>query len=79
MPKDGEYVVEVRAHSEGGDGAVAQVRISGRWHIHQAVPIGLFYYGSLCIEFCMYTVVYSTVCCFCVTDSQQATLDMESV
>ncbi|KAK6317847.1 hypothetical protein J4Q44_G00111380 [Coregonus suidteri] len=29
MPKDGDCVVEVRAHSEGGDGAVAQVRISG--------------------------------------------------
>ncbi|XP_066523401.1 contactin-1a [Hoplias malabaricus] len=29
MPKDGDYLVEVRAHSEGGDGAVAQVRISG--------------------------------------------------
>lgn len=27
--KDGDYVVEVRAHSEGGDGAMAQVRISG--------------------------------------------------
>lgn len=25
----GEYLVEVRAHSEGGDGAVAQVRITG--------------------------------------------------
>ncbi|MGH0175049.1 UNVERIFIED_CONTAM: hypothetical protein FKN15_070022 [Acipenser sinensis] len=25
VPKDGEYIVEVRAHSEGGDGAVAQV------------------------------------------------------
>ncbi|XP_023999617.1 contactin-1a-like [Salvelinus sp. IW2-2015] len=29
MPRDGDCVVEVRAHSEGGDGAVAQVRISG--------------------------------------------------
>ncbi|XP_007244394.3 contactin-1a [Astyanax mexicanus] len=28
MHKDGDYLVEVRAHSEGGDGAVAQVRIS---------------------------------------------------
>ncbi|XP_051546220.1 contactin-1a-like isoform X1 [Myxocyprinus asiaticus] len=27
--KKGEYLVEVRAHSEGGDGAVAQVRITG--------------------------------------------------
>ncbi len=28
--KKGEYLVEVRAHSEGGDGAVAQVRIAGK-------------------------------------------------
>ncbi|KAG7456081.1 hypothetical protein MATL_G00247960 [Megalops atlanticus] len=28
-PKEGDYVVEVRARSEGGDGAVAAVRISG--------------------------------------------------
>lgn len=28
--KEGEYLVEVRAHSEGGDGAVAQVRIAGK-------------------------------------------------
>ncbi|XP_010881894.1 contactin-1a isoform X2 [Esox lucius] len=27
--KKGDYVVEVRAHSKGGDGAVAQIRISG--------------------------------------------------
>ncbi|XP_064807361.1 contactin-1a-like [Oncorhynchus masou masou] len=29
MHKDGDYIVEVRAHSKGGDGAVAQIRISG--------------------------------------------------
>ncbi|KAM4619310.1 contactin-1a-like isoform 1-T2 [Polymixia lowei] len=29
MPTDGNYVVEVRAHSEGGDGAVAQIHITG--------------------------------------------------
>ncbi|MGH0122953.1 UNVERIFIED_CONTAM: hypothetical protein FKN15_065005 [Acipenser sinensis] len=29
VPKDGEYIVEVRAQSEGGDGAVAQVKITG--------------------------------------------------
>ncbi|KAM9171705.1 contactin-1 [Pangshura tecta] len=29
VPRDGEYVVEVRAHSEGGDGEVAQIKISG--------------------------------------------------
>lgn len=29
VPSDGEYVVEVRAHSEGGDGEVAQIKISG--------------------------------------------------
>uniref|UniRef100_A0A8C1KJ36 Contactin 1 n=1 Tax=Cyprinus carpio TaxID=7962 RepID=A0A8C1KJ36_CYPCA len=28
--KKGDYLVEVRAHSEGGDGAVAQVRIAGK-------------------------------------------------
>lgn len=28
MPKEGEPLVEVRAHSEGGDGAVVQVEIS---------------------------------------------------
>ncbi|MEE6480854.1 hypothetical protein FKM82_012686 [Ascaphus truei] len=27
--KDGEYVVEVRAHSEGGDGAVTEMKVSG--------------------------------------------------
>lgn len=30
IPRDGEYVVEVRAHSDGGDGVVSQVKISGR-------------------------------------------------
>uniref|UniRef100_A0A7M4ETE6 Contactin-1 n=1 Tax=Crocodylus porosus TaxID=8502 RepID=A0A7M4ETE6_CROPO len=29
VPRDGEYVVEVRAHSKGGDGEVAQIKISG--------------------------------------------------
>ncbi|XP_056243043.1 contactin-1a-like [Seriola aureovittata] len=29
MPTDGNYVVEVRAHSEGGDGAVARIHITG--------------------------------------------------
>lgn len=29
LPADGEYVVEVRAHTEGGDGAVAQISIKG--------------------------------------------------
>lgn len=33
MHKDGDYIVEVRAYSEGGDGAVAQVRISGKTSI----------------------------------------------
>uniref|UniRef100_A0A6Q2WS02 Contactin 1 n=1 Tax=Esox lucius TaxID=8010 RepID=A0A6Q2WS02_ESOLU len=31
--KKGDYVVEVRAHSKGGDGAVAQIRISGNTSI----------------------------------------------
>lgn len=30
LHKDGDYLVEVRAQSKGGDGAVAQVRISGK-------------------------------------------------
>lgn len=29
MPTDGNYVVEVRAHTEGGDGAVAKIDITG--------------------------------------------------
>ncbi|XP_013875193.1 contactin-1a [Austrofundulus limnaeus] len=29
LPADGEYLVEVRAHTEGGDGAVAQISIKG--------------------------------------------------
>ncbi|KAB0378542.1 hypothetical protein FD755_010120 [Muntiacus reevesi] len=29
IPRNGEYVVEVRAHSDGGDGVVSQVKISG--------------------------------------------------
>lgn len=31
--KGGDYLVEVRAQSKGGDGAVAQVRISGKLSI----------------------------------------------
>lgn len=38
LHKDGDYLVEVRAQSKGGDGAVAQVRISGKLsvktHLH---------------------------------------------
>ncbi|XP_019934949.1 contactin-1a-like [Paralichthys olivaceus] len=29
LPADGNYVVEVRAHTEGGDGAVARIHITG--------------------------------------------------
>lgn len=29
LPSEGNYVVEVRAHTEGGDGAVAQIQITG--------------------------------------------------
>uniref|UniRef100_A0A665X6Y1 Contactin-1a-like n=1 Tax=Echeneis naucrates TaxID=173247 RepID=A0A665X6Y1_ECHNA len=32
LPAEGSYVVEVRAHSEGGDGAVAQIHIMGNKH-----------------------------------------------
>ncbi|XP_038625869.1 contactin-1 isoform X2 [Tachyglossus aculeatus] len=28
IPRDGQYVVEIRAHSEGGDGVVSQIKIS---------------------------------------------------
>lgn len=34
LPTDGNYVVEVRAHTEGGDGAVAQVNITGNRQTH---------------------------------------------
>ncbi|XP_031139291.1 contactin-1a-like isoform X2 [Sander lucioperca] len=34
LPTDGNYVVEVRAHTEGGDGAVAQVNITGTWQLY---------------------------------------------
>ncbi|XP_030404824.1 contactin-1 isoform X2 [Gopherus evgoodei] len=34
VPRDGEYIVEVRAHSEGGDGEVAQIKISGKVDLH---------------------------------------------
>uniref|UniRef100_A0A9J8CH47 Contactin 1 n=1 Tax=Cyprinus carpio carpio TaxID=630221 RepID=A0A9J8CH47_CYPCA len=45
--KKGDYLVEVRAHSEGGDGAVAQVRIAGKttftlvlmWYLGVKLPI----------------------------------------
>uniref|UniRef100_A0AAQ5YCE9 Contactin 1 n=1 Tax=Amphiprion ocellaris TaxID=80972 RepID=A0AAQ5YCE9_AMPOC len=38
LPADGNYVVEVRAHTEGGDGAMAQIHLTGklrfRCHFH---------------------------------------------
>ncbi|XP_036375794.1 contactin-1a-like [Megalops cyprinoides] len=40
MPTEGDYVVEVRARSEGGDGAVAAVRVSGG-AVHAAQSLGL--------------------------------------
>uniref|UniRef100_A0A674P8R2 Contactin 1 n=1 Tax=Takifugu rubripes TaxID=31033 RepID=A0A674P8R2_TAKRU len=41
LPAEGDYVVEVRAHTEGGDGAVAQIQITGnKGHLHRAfLPI----------------------------------------
>lgn len=33
LPSEGNYVVEVRAHTEGGDGAVAQIQITG-YNLH---------------------------------------------
>ncbi|XP_060770609.1 contactin-1a [Neoarius graeffei] len=40
LHKDGDYLVEVRAQSEGGDGAVAQVRIPAEW-ASSASPLSL--------------------------------------
>lgn len=37
LHKDGDYLVEVRAQSEGGDGAVAQVRIPGKLSVRTPV------------------------------------------
>lgn len=39
VPSDGEYVVEVRAHSEGGDGEVAQIKISGEQITSSFLPV----------------------------------------
>lgn len=39
IPRDGEYVVEVRAHSDGGDGVVSQVKISGKPVIWDTFPL----------------------------------------
>uniref|UniRef100_A0A8C1XTT7 Contactin 1 n=1 Tax=Cyprinus carpio TaxID=7962 RepID=A0A8C1XTT7_CYPCA len=44
--KKGDYLVEVRAHSEGGDGAVAQVRIAGKTTFtlhHQQLKFALIF------------------------------------
>lgn len=36
LPAKGDYVVEVRAHTEGGDGAVAQIQITGnKGHLYR--------------------------------------------
>lgn len=40
VPSDGEYVVEVRAHSEGGDGEVAQIKISGEQNFFLPTLLG---------------------------------------
>lgn len=55
VPSDGEYVVEVRAHSEGGDGEVAQIKISGEL---KEIPFFLpMLLGNLRINtFLLYTI-----------------------
>lgn len=35
-PVTGQYVVEVRVHSDGGDGEVAQVKIPGGWALNMS-------------------------------------------
>ncbi|XP_068950931.1 contactin-1 isoform X1 [Petaurus breviceps papuanus] len=37
IPRDGEYIVEVRAHSDGGDGVVSQIKISGASEVSPSV------------------------------------------
>lgn len=47
--KDGDYLVEVRAQSEGGDGAVAQVRIPGKLSVR--TPALMCHMRSVCKVF----------------------------
>uniref|UniRef100_A0A8C1SSC3 Contactin 1 n=1 Tax=Cyprinus carpio TaxID=7962 RepID=A0A8C1SSC3_CYPCA len=44
--KKGDYLVEVRAHSEGGDGAVAQVRIAGKNTFTLVIFLGLIIHND---------------------------------
>ena len=46
LRRDGEYVVEVRAHTEGGDGTVAQIDITGDSQIFfELTEIRFRYFG----------------------------------
>ncbi|XP_023254306.1 contactin-1a-like [Seriola lalandi dorsalis] len=49
MPTDGNYVVEVRAHSEGGDGAVARIHITGNRHRPQCELVPFIHVSELFI------------------------------
>lgn len=43
LPAEGDYVVEVRAHTEGGDGAVAQIQITGnKGRLYRSQRSGIF-------------------------------------
>uniref|UniRef100_A0A671RT23 Contactin-1a-like n=1 Tax=Sinocyclocheilus anshuiensis TaxID=1608454 RepID=A0A671RT23_9TELE len=51
--KKGDYLVEVRAHSEGGDGAVAQVRIAGKTTytlVHKDITVHFGDFGDAFIQ-----------------------------
>lgn len=47
----GQYLVEVRAHSAGGDGAVAQLRVSGNRSRSELISL------SACLAFDPHEVV----------------------
>ncbi|XP_071350262.1 contactin-1a-like [Trachinotus anak] len=53
LPADGNYVVEVRAHSEGGDGAVAQIHITGEGVMtaQSLSVLSLLLVALLCLNF----------------------------
>ncbi|TNN00339.1 hypothetical protein fugu_011585 [Takifugu bimaculatus] len=50
LPAEGDYVVEVRAHTEGGDGAVAQIQITGSGGVMAARSLALILLALLCLN-----------------------------
>lgn len=51
LPSEGDYVVEVRAHTEGGDGAVAQIQITGnKRHLHRLQGSVSSSWGKECLS-----------------------------